>query len=132
LASRPGDHHERDAGSVCEANSADILLVRPWNRCLLGLLDFAELHDFGDNTQSEDEDRSMLESSVEQELVDSESHLRALQLIVRLGQPFSAFLLAQQHSGKYKEIASDCAIFAQVRDVASIHNMIDVRILEIS
>ncbi|KAG2339547.1 hypothetical protein BDR05DRAFT_991937 [Suillus weaverae] len=107
------------------------LLVRPWNRCLLGLPDFAELHDFGDNTQSEDEDRTMPGSSVEQEPVDSESHSRALRLIARLGQPFSAFLLAQQHSGEYKRIASDCTIIAQIRDVASIHNMMDVRTLEI-
>ncbi|KAG1763656.1 hypothetical protein EV702DRAFT_1157164 [Suillus placidus] len=70
-------------------------------------------------------------SSVEQEPVDSESHSRALRLIVRLGQPFGAFLLAQQHSGEYKRIASDCTIIAQVRDVASIHNMMDVRTLEI-
>ncbi|KIK40884.1 hypothetical protein CY34DRAFT_806745 [Suillus luteus UH-Slu-Lm8-n1] len=107
------------------------LLVRPWDRGLLGLPDFAELHDFGEDTQGEHEDRPMPVFSVEEEPADSETHSRALQLIVRLGQPFDAFLLAQQHSGEYKRIASDCAIIAQVKDVASIPDMIDVRILEI-
>ncbi|KAG1789544.1 uncharacterized protein HD556DRAFT_777664 [Suillus plorans] len=62
---------------------------------------------------------------------ESESHLQALQLIVRLGQPFGAFLLAQQRGGEYKRIASDHDIIAQVEDVASINEMMDIRTLEI-
>ncbi|KAG0692334.1 hypothetical protein DFH29DRAFT_1073796 [Suillus ampliporus] len=134
------------------------LLVRPWNRYLLKLPDFAEPLDFGDDTQSEDDYWSVPESpscdlpgrlpgeyrvdseSPSQDLlgrlpgeygVDSESHLRALQLIVRLGQPFSAFLLAQQRGGEYKRIASDHNIIAQVQDVTSVHDMMDARTLEI-
>lgn len=81
--------------------------------------------------QSEDGDRSMLRSPAEQEPADPEPYSRALRLIARLGQPFGAFFLAQQHSGEYKRIASDCAIIAQVRYVASIHNVMDVRTPEI-
>jgi hypothetical protein len=63
--------------------------------------------------------------------VDSDSHERAMRLIVRLGQPFSAFLLVQQRGREYKRIASDRGIIAQVNDVSSVDGMMDVRTLEI-
>jgi hypothetical protein len=106
------------------------LLVRPWTRDLLGLPQFAELPDIDDENSVED-DCSVPESAVEQEPVDSEQVERAFRLIVRLGQPFGALLLAQQSSGEYKRIASDNNIVAQVRDVASVDDMMDVRVLEI-
>jgi hypothetical protein len=75
---------------------------------------------------------SLRNSPGDNKAVQSELHLQALQLIVRLGQPFSAFLLAQpQPSGEYKRIASDRHIIAQVRNMASVHSMMDVRTLEI-
>ncbi|KAG2072930.1 hypothetical protein BDR04DRAFT_1095709 [Suillus decipiens] len=43
--------------------------------------------------------------------------------MVRLGQPFDAFLLAQQRIGEYKRIASDNNIVAQVKDLTSVDNM---------
>ncbi|KAG1766605.1 hypothetical protein EV702DRAFT_1282874 [Suillus placidus] len=117
------------------------VLVRPWDRSLLELPDFAgppnvmEPSDFGHDTESE-EDYGMSPSSplddrssghsVEQEVVDLES--RALRLLVRLGQPFSAFLLAQQRSGEYKRIASDHDIIGQVKDAVSVG---DIRTIEI-
>jgi hypothetical protein len=67
----------------------------------------------------------------DKELADSESYSRALRLIVRLGQPFGAFLLAQQRGGEYKRIASDHDIIAQVVDGTSVHSMMDIRTLEI-
>jgi hypothetical protein len=63
--------------------------------------------------------------------VDSESQLRALRLIVRLGQPFRAFLLAQRRGGEYRRIAADHDIIAQVRDTTSVRKMMDVRVVEI-
>ncbi|KAG2338713.1 hypothetical protein BDR05DRAFT_969007 [Suillus weaverae] len=116
------------------------VLVRPWDRSLLELPDFAgppnfmEPSDFGHDTESE-EDYGMSPSSsddrssghsVKQEVVDLES--RALRLLVRLGQPFSSFLLAQQHSGEYKRIASDHDIIGQVKDAVSVG---DIRTIEI-
>jgi hypothetical protein len=117
------------------------VIVRPWDRCLLELPDFveppefAESSDFEDNTESE-EDYRVLPSSPshdwsgdcpgEQEVVDQES--RAFRLLVRLGQPFSAFLLAQQRSGEYKRIASDHDITGQVNDVG---DLMDIRTIEI-
>ncbi|KIK42096.1 hypothetical protein CY34DRAFT_27709, partial [Suillus luteus UH-Slu-Lm8-n1] len=85
------------------------LLVHPWDRHLLGLPDFE------DDTQSEDgwtaldspSQDSPSEFPGRQKSVDSELVDRALRLIVRLGKPFSAFLLAQQRGGEYKRIASD-------------------------
>ncbi|KAG1780708.1 hypothetical protein EV702DRAFT_1080051 [Suillus placidus] len=53
-----------------------------------------------------------------------------MRLIFRLGQPFSAFLLAQQPNGEYKRIASDRDIITQVNDVDYVHGM-DVKTLEI-
>jgi hypothetical protein len=109
------------------------LLVRPWDRSLL------ELPDFADDTQSVD-DCTLPWSLSRNSLVglptgygsdDSETHLRALRLIVRLGQPFAAFLLAQQWGGEYKRIASDHDIIARVKDITSVCDMMDIRTLEI-
>ncbi|KAG2137114.1 uncharacterized protein EDB93DRAFT_1253728 [Suillus bovinus] len=110
------------------------LLVRPWNRHLLGLPDFED-----NGTQCEDDwilpgspsQDSHDEPPEEQELDDLELIDRAFQLIVRLGQPFNAFLLAQQRGGEYKRIASDHDIIAQVKDIGSVYDVMDVRTLEI-
>ncbi|KAG1743444.1 hypothetical protein EDB19DRAFT_1698553 [Suillus lakei] len=95
------------------------MLVRPWNRCLL------ELPDPADDTQSVEDwsDHSSLshdsldEFSGDNEPDATKSYSRALRLIVRLGQPFRAFLLARQHGGEYKRIASTRDIIAKVKDV---------------
>jgi hypothetical protein len=112
------------------------LLVLPWDRRLLELPDFAgDAESLGDWPQPEspldDSDESVGDSIGDKELADSESYSRALRLIVRLGQPFSAFLLAQQRGGEYKRIASDHDIIARVKDVTSVHSMMDIRTLEI-
>ncbi|KAG1780725.1 hypothetical protein EV702DRAFT_1000373 [Suillus placidus] len=99
------------------------LLVRPWDRRLL------ELPDDADDIKSMD-DFTPPGSPGEEGPVDRESSERAMRLIVHLGQPFSAFLLAQQRSGEYKRIASDRDIITQVKDVDYVHGM-DVRTLEI-
>ncbi|KAG2338322.1 hypothetical protein BDR05DRAFT_705055 [Suillus weaverae] len=107
-----------------------ILLVRPWSRHLL------ELHGPAEDMKSMG-DWSVPGSPVhdspaaQNEPVYSESHLRALRLIVRLGQPFSAFLLARQRDGEFKRIASDHDIIAQVKDMTSVDNMMDIRTLEV-
>jgi hypothetical protein len=120
------------------------LLVRPWDRRLLELPDFEDdakslgdssepespLYDSDESPSSSDSGESPSDSPGE-ELADSESCSRALRLIVRLGQPFSAFLLAQQRGGEYRRIASDQVIIAQVKDVASVHNMMDIRTPEV-
>jgi len=65
--------------------------------------------------------------------IDPESGSRALRLIVGLGRPFRALLLAavQQWGREYNRIAADHDIVAEVRDVASVGDMMDVRTLEI-
>ncbi|KAG2355210.1 hypothetical protein BDR07DRAFT_1381661 [Suillus spraguei] len=115
------------------------LLVRPWDRRLLELPDFAEhAENFGAWPQYEspldDFDESESDPPKEGELADPEPYLRALRLIARLGQPFGAFLLAQQRGGEYKRIASDYDIIAkvkEVKDTTSVHSMMDIRTLEI-
>ncbi|KAG1787973.1 uncharacterized protein HD556DRAFT_1448301 [Suillus plorans] len=112
------------------------LLVRPWDRHLLGVPDFAEQSDFADDTESIGdwtEPGSPMDYSEElpgDSPVEEEPGSPALQLMVRLGQPFDAFLLAQQRIGEYKRIASDYNIVAQVKDIASVDNM-DVDTIEI-
>jgi hypothetical protein len=104
------------------------LLIRPWNRYDLGLIDFA------DETQSvEDwpEPVSLPHDTLGGYPEQNEPAMRELKLIVRLGQPFGALLLAQQRGGEYKRIASDNNIIAQVRDMASVDSMMDIRTLEI-
>ncbi|KAG1726887.1 uncharacterized protein EDB91DRAFT_1350447 [Suillus paluster] len=115
------------------------LLVRPWDRRLMEQPHFGELPAPSDDTESLRDwsqpssplDDSPGGSPVEQELGDLEHHSPVLRLMVHLGQPFSAFLLARQPGGEYKRIASDHNITAQVKDVTSIHSVTGVRILEI-
>jgi hypothetical protein len=105
-------------------------LVRPWDRCLLEQLDFGDdwrsvgnLSEFGSQSDGSDEFPGGPP-------VEEEHHSRALRMMVHLGQPFGAFLLAQQRVGEYKRIASDHSIIAQVKDIASVDNM-DVSSIEI-
>jgi hypothetical protein len=108
------------------------LLVRPWDRSLLELPDFADcdMQNVDDSILSPSCD-SLAGLPAGYESDDSETYLRALRLIVHLGQPFAAFLLAQQWGGEYKRIASDYDIIAQVKDMASVRDLMDVRRLEI-
>ena len=108
------------------------LLVRPWNHHLLDEPDFA-----GDQTV---EDSSLHESVISNAPhgppggaklpVDSELQLRALRFIVRLGQPFGAFLLTQ-HGAEFRRIAADHDIIAEVRDKTSVRDMMRTMIVEI-
>ncbi|KAG2087804.1 WD40-repeat-containing domain protein [Suillus discolor] len=93
------------------------LLIRPWNRYDLELVD------------STNESRSM--DDWPDEPGDDELVTRGLRLLVRLAHPFGALLLAQQRGGEYKRIASDNNIIAQVRDMASVDHLNNVRMLEI-
>ncbi|KAG2357071.1 hypothetical protein BDR07DRAFT_396678 [Suillus spraguei] len=88
------------------------LLVLPWDRYLLP--DHVEQLDLTDDTEN-------IGDRIEP--VEEESRSQALRLMVRLGQPFDALLLAQQRVGEYKRIASDHNIVAQVKDIASVHLM---------
>jgi hypothetical protein len=111
------------------------LLVRPWDRSLLELNDF---EDFADTQSLEDFSRpvsplfdSPFGSLGANSPVDSEPYSRELRLIAHLGQPFSAFLLAQQWGGEYKRVASDQNIIAQVKDMTVVRDMMDIRTLDI-
>jgi hypothetical protein len=113
-----------------------LLLVYPWDHCLLELpnpaptvrdaQDYSVARSLGKNERVGSGSRwraSQLISRLRQR--DSESHLRALRLIVRLRQPFTAFLLAQQRGGEYMRIATNQVITAQVQDMASVRKMVD-------
>ncbi|KAG2356044.1 hypothetical protein BDR07DRAFT_1424294, partial [Suillus spraguei] len=112
------------------------LLVRPWDRDFLGVPDFSEQPVFTNDTESTGnwtESESLMYDS--DKLHDGspakEQHgSRAFRLMVHLGQPFDAFLLAQQRVGEYKRIASDHIIVAQLKDISSVDDM-DVGTVEI-
>ncbi|KAG2363744.1 hypothetical protein BDR07DRAFT_888500 [Suillus spraguei] len=112
--------------SRAKPTSQKFLLVRPWDRRLL------ELPDFSDDTDNVDDSSSPLSPSDshdgfpgEQEILDSGSSERALQLTTRLKQPFRAFLLSQKYGEEYMRIASSHEIIAQVKEMTSIRDMID-------
>jgi len=113
------------------------LLVRPWDRSLLEPPDLEDLRDVSDTENIEDWSPpvsplhdSPVVSLGEDGPFGSGSYSRALQLIVRLGQPFGALLLEQQKGGEYKRIASDQTIIAQLKDMTVVRDM-DVRTVEI-
>jgi hypothetical protein len=116
-----------------------ILLVRPWDDSLLELPDHADLPDLSDSESEEYLSESSPPASPLHELpVQSlganspvDSHSRELRLIAHLGEPFSAFLLAQQRGGEYKRIASNRNITARVQEMTAVRDMMDVRTLEI-
>ncbi|KAG2362818.1 hypothetical protein BDR07DRAFT_1460684 [Suillus spraguei] len=100
----------------------------PWNRYDLGLINFAnKTHSIVDSSEPE----SPSDYTLTDRLGRNEPATRELRLIVRLGQPFRALLLAQQWGEEYKRIASDNSIIAQVRDTASVYNMREIRMLDI-
>src|SRR6267154_6247003 len=114
------------------ATGQQYLLVLPWDRHFLELLDFADDAQSNCETPPESPLHDLPGRSFGEEgLAVSEFHSRALRLIVRLGQPFRAFLLAQQRSGEYTRVAAEHNIIAQVKDVTFIPDMKDVRTLEI-
>jgi len=104
------------------------------------LYDFAEPSSLADDAQSsitEDSTAKTVPSAslggADDVLIDSEFGSRALRLIVGLGQPFRALLLAaaQQWGRDYNRIAADHNTIAQVKNMISVHDMMDVRTLEI-
>jgi hypothetical protein len=106
-----------------------VLLVRPWNRRLLELPD--EIQGVEDEFVSHPASQDLPVGFLgEHGTIDHDYQSRALRLTVRLGQRFNALLLIQQHDGRYKRIASEGDIIAQVKDMSSIQNM-NVRRLEI-
>jgi hypothetical protein len=112
-----------------------ILVVRPWDYSLLELPNPEDLPYLSDSENEEDFPTPA--SSLPLPPVgslgenDPESDSRALRLMVRLGEPFSALLLAQQPGGEFKRIASDQIIIAQVQDMTAVRDMMDIRTLEI-
>jgi hypothetical protein len=112
-----------------------LLLVYPWNHDLLEQLNPADdTQNMGDYTVPDDSESGSLASRFINTVnaffvgqVDSESHLQALRLIIRLAHPFRALLLAQSRAGEYKRIATDHDIIAQITSFRTM----DVRIVEI-
>jgi hypothetical protein len=91
------------------------LLVRPWDRYLLGVPDFAEQPDFADHTESIGDstehrsptDDSQIDDSDKLpggELVEEEPSSRALRLMVHLGHPFRRIFTS---TAAYRRIQED-------------------------
>ncbi|KAG2344467.1 hypothetical protein BDR05DRAFT_188219 [Suillus weaverae] len=118
---------EKELMPASHTRVTPFLLIRPWDHGLLELPD--DVHSVSNWTPpGSPTDVSPGGSSGEHGLVDSE---RALRLIARLGQPFSAFLLKLERRREYRRVASDRCIVAQFKDTTCVHDMPEVRTLEI-
>ncbi|KAG2117045.1 uncharacterized protein F5147DRAFT_768429 [Suillus discolor] len=114
------DKLTRTQFSQARPSRQTFLLVRPWNHYDLRLPDFSDDMQTVPGSPLTD---LCWGYPKEVGLVDLESQSRALRLMVRLGQPFSALLSAQQRGGEYKRIASDHDIVARVKDVTAVRDM---------
>ena len=136
---RPWNRHDLGLPDFAD----DTQSVASWSEPMLPLDDSQSAQDWFEPESPLDESQSaedqfepespsgdaLAESSGANDSIDLDT--RALKLIARLGQPFSALLLAQQRGGEYKRIASDYDIIAEVKDKTSVRAMMDVRTLEI-
>ncbi|KAH7903553.1 hypothetical protein BJ138DRAFT_1131315 [Hygrophoropsis aurantiaca] len=102
----------------------ETLLVRPWNRDLLGAADLASRNAIDAPPPSDAIPTPSLQSSAGFDGLQKEAY----KLVARLKQRFTALLLMRGRSGEYKRIASDHDIIAQVRDV---NKLTDIRCIEI-
>ncbi|KAG1785642.1 heterokaryon incompatibility protein-domain-containing protein, partial [Suillus plorans] len=109
------------------SRTPQFLLIRPWDHSLLESPNDVDSVD--DWTPPESPADVSPDGPFEEHgVVDSE---RALRLIVRLGQPFSAFLLRREVRTEYRRVASDYSIIAQLKNMTRIDDM-KVRTVEIS
>ena len=95
------------------------MLVHPWNRHDLGLPDFADEERVWGSHLSPEFYHGHQFYVGKHGLVDANSDPQAMKLLLRLGYPFGALVLAQQRGGEHR-------IVVQVKN----RNMMDV--LEIS
>lgn len=87
-----------------------LILVHPWIRDLRDPLDGSPWGSLGSSTeyQSDPEASSPRASLLcAPPVTTTDAYTRALRLIVRLQQPFSALLLQQQPNGEYKRVAAE-------------------------
>ena len=111
-----------------------LLLVRPWDRDLLGAYDVAGFDNESDaqSIMTDDSVWPPCSASGDSDNLSAESgsDSQALRLLVRLGQPFRALLLAQR-GREFRRIAADYNITARITDMASALNVMRVTTLEI-
>ncbi|KAH7904324.1 hypothetical protein BJ138DRAFT_934634 [Hygrophoropsis aurantiaca] len=106
----------------------EMLLVRPWNRNLLGAADIAS--DVRNAAAAPPPSNAIPLGPSSQPPPEFDALTEAFKLVARLKQRFAALLLVRGHGGEYKRIASDYDIIAQVRDVNKLLVM-DIRSIEI-
>ena len=68
---------------------------------------------------------SILNQELSYDSVALDRATRALRLIVRLRQPFGALLLETVAHARYRRVAADCLIMAQVREETLLTELID-------
>ncbi|KAG2362679.1 hypothetical protein BDR07DRAFT_1376328 [Suillus spraguei] len=97
------------------------VLVRPWDGSLIELPDFGDFPS-GDDVESEGDYWTPPSSPSD----DSPGRSFLKQ------EPFSVFMLEQQHGGEYKRVASDHDIIAQVvKGMTSVPDLMDIKTIEI-
>jgi len=115
-------------------NRQKLLLVRPWDRDLLESYDVADFDNYSDAQSVMTDDSVWLSRSPSEDSdnvsAESGSASQALRLLVHLGQPFRALLLAQR-GREFCRVAADHDITARITDMASAPNVMRVTTLEI-
>jgi len=115
-------------------NRQKLLLIRPWDRDLLEAYDVADFDSDSDAQSVMTDDSVWLSRSPSEDSdnvsAESDSASQALRLLVHLGQPFRALLLAPR-GREFCRIAADHDITARITDLASAPNVMRVTTLEI-
>ncbi|KAH7904188.1 hypothetical protein BJ138DRAFT_953522 [Hygrophoropsis aurantiaca] len=104
----------------------ELLLVRPWNRDLLGVADQVP-SEVRNTVVAPPPSNAIPLGPSSQPTPESDTLTEALMPVARLKERFAALLLVRG-GGEYKRIASDHDIIAQVRDI---NKITDIRSIEI-
>ncbi|KAH7906973.1 hypothetical protein BJ138DRAFT_1104700 [Hygrophoropsis aurantiaca] len=105
----------------------EMLLVRPWNRDLLGAAEIAS--DIRNAVAARPPSNVIPPAPSSQPTRESDTLTQAWTLVARLKQRFAALLLVRQPGGAYQRVASDHNIIAQVRDVGKLADIKSIEVL---
>ncbi|KAH7904319.1 hypothetical protein BJ138DRAFT_1073548 [Hygrophoropsis aurantiaca] len=122
------DHFSPFSSSRPSRLGRGMLLVRPWNRDILGAINVAS--DVQNAVAAPPPSNAIPPGPASQPSpeFDARELREASMLIAHLKQRFAALLLVRERGGEYRRVASDHDIIAQVRDVSG---LADIRSIEI-
>ncbi|KAF9228773.1 WD40 repeat-like protein, partial [Gyrodon lividus] len=118
-----GDVEIKTTDSLSLKQRGELLLVHPWIRDLVGQAYPQGWFTWGDSSDSDSDDPTGPSSLPKAAHAQTDDYTQALNLIVRLGQPFSALLLKRKTLQEYVRVAADQEIIVQIRKLASLKDV---------